>query len=123
MEIRQLRYFVRTCETGSISRAASDLSIVQSALSYQIHQLENEVGIRLLVRSSKGVSPTAAGQAFYRHALSILQQVEQAKAVSRKTSELQLTGTVSIGLPSTTASMLGLSLLKGIQARQPGLAL
>ena len=66
MEIRQLIYFTRIFETGSMTRAATDLSIVQSALSCQLGHLEKELNVRLLVRSSKGIVPTAAGQAFYQ---------------------------------------------------------
>lgn len=55
MELRQLRYFVRVLELGSISRAALDLALVQSALSQQISRLESELSTRLLQRTSKGV--------------------------------------------------------------------
>ena len=51
MELRQLRYFVRVVELGSISRAALDLALVQSALSQQITRLEGELCTRLLQRS------------------------------------------------------------------------
>ena len=51
MELRQLRYFVRVVELGSISRAALDLDLVQSALSQQITRLEGELSTRLLQRS------------------------------------------------------------------------
>ena len=66
MELRQLRYFVRVVELGSMSRAALDLDLVQSALSQQISRLEGELTTRLLQRSSKGVVPTEAGLAFFR---------------------------------------------------------
>ncbi len=58
MELRQLRYFVRIVETGSMGRAALDLNIGVSALSQQIARLENELAIRLLQRTSRGVTPT-----------------------------------------------------------------
>ena len=54
MELRQLRYFVRVVELGSISRAALDLNLVQSALSQQISRLESELATRLLQRSAQG---------------------------------------------------------------------
>ena len=60
MELRQLRYFVRVVELGSMSRAALDLNLVQSALSQQISRLEGELSARLLQRSRKGVTPTEA---------------------------------------------------------------
>jgi LysR family tcuABC transcriptional regulator len=53
VELRQLRYFVRIVELGSISGAAQDLELVQSALSQQISRLESELSTRLLQRSPK----------------------------------------------------------------------
>ena len=63
MELRQLRYFVRTVELGSIGRAAIDLDLVQSALSQQISRLESELATRLLQRTAKGAVPTEAARA------------------------------------------------------------
>ncbi|EKD98701.1 MAG: Transcriptional regulator, LysR family, partial [uncultured bacterium] len=54
MELRQLRYFVRIVELGSMGRAALDLNMVQSALSQQISRLEGELSTRLLQRTAKG---------------------------------------------------------------------
>lgn len=68
MELRQLRYFVKVVEFGSMSRAALDLDVVQSGLSQQISRLESELSTRLLQRTSKGVVPTEAGLAFFREA-------------------------------------------------------
>ena len=53
MELRQLRYFVRIVELGSMSRAATDLDLVQSALSQQITRLESELATRLLNRTPR----------------------------------------------------------------------
>ena len=60
MELRQIRYFVRVVELGSMSRAALELDMVQSALSQQISRLESELSTRLLQRTSKGTVPTEA---------------------------------------------------------------
>lgn len=65
MELRQLRYFVRIVELGSMGRAAIDLDMVQSALSQQISRLEGELCTRLLQRTAKGAVPTEAGLAFF----------------------------------------------------------
>ncbi len=58
MELRQLRYFVKTCELRSMGRAALELDLATSALSQQISRLESELSTRLLQRSSTGVTPT-----------------------------------------------------------------
>ena len=68
MELRQLRYFVRTVELGSMSQAALDLDVAQSAISLQIQRLEGELSARLLLRTPSGVAPTDAGIAFLSHA-------------------------------------------------------
>ena len=78
MELRQLRYFVKVVEVGSISRAAMDLDLVQSALSQQITRLESELSTRLLQRTPQGVTPTEAGVAFFREAQLTLRHAEQA---------------------------------------------
>ena len=68
MELRQLRYLVRTIELGSISQAALDLGVAQSAVSLQIQRLEGELATRLLQRTPKGIIPTDAGIAFLSQA-------------------------------------------------------
>lgn len=120
MELRQLRYFVRVVELGSMSRAAVDLEVVQSALSQQISRLEGELATRLLQRSSKGVTPTEAGLAFFREAQLALRHAEQAQRAAR---QARLSGTVSVGLAPTTASVLGLPLMRAMRARYPDVRL
>jgi LysR family tcuABC transcriptional regulator len=120
MELRQLRYFVRVVELGSISRAALDLNLVQSALSQQISRLEGELATRLLQRTTKGVTPTEAGMAFFREAQLALRHAEQAGRAAR---EARLTGTVSVGLAPTTAAVLGLPLMRAMRERYPDVRL
>lgn len=120
MELRQLRYFVRVVELGSISRAALDLQLVQSALSQQISRLEGELSTRLLQRSSKGAAPTEAGLAFFREAQLALRHVDQAARAAR---QARLSGTVSVGLAPTTASVLGVPLLRAMRERYPDVRL
>src|ERR1700751_2304369 len=64
MELRQLLHFVAVAEEESFTRAAPVSNIVQSALSTSIRQLEEELGARLFVRSTRKVRLTAAGRAF-----------------------------------------------------------
>lgn len=120
MELRQLRYFVRVVELGSISRAATDLAMVPSALSQQISRLEGELSTRLLQRSAQGVAPTEAGLAFFQQAQLALRHAEQA---ARAAQQARLTGSVSVGLAPTTASMLGLPLMQAMRDRYPDVRL
>ena len=120
MELRQLRYFVRIVELGSMSRAALDLDMVQSALSQQITRLEGELCTRLLHRTPRGVAPTEAGVAFFREAQLTLRHAEQAMRVAQ---QARLSGTVSVGLAPTTSAVLGLPLMQAMRARYPDVRL
>ena len=77
MQFRQLRYFVKIVEAGSFSRAAATIHVAQPALSQQIAELEERLGLKLLQRSARGVTPTAAGEVLFREASSILHQLDQ----------------------------------------------
>lgn len=116
MELRQLRYFVRVVELGSFSQAAASLDVVTSALSQQIGKLEGELATRLLQRSSTGVRPTDAGLAFWRQAQLALRHADDARVAAQLA---RLSGHVSVGLPPSTASVLGLPLMQAMRERYP----
>jgi DNA-binding transcriptional LysR family regulator len=71
-DLTTLRLFVSVCETGNIARAGEKASIVGSAISKRLAQLEHQVGTPLLVRKRHGVLPTAAGQTLLEHARGML---------------------------------------------------
>ncbi|EEB7916852.1 tricarballylate utilization LysR family transcriptional regulator TcuR [Salmonella enterica subsp. enterica serovar Anatum] len=112
MELRQLRYFVRIIETGSMGSAAQDLDIGVSALSQQMSRLENELAIRLLQRTSRGVTPTNAGLAFYSQAQLALRHADDAILAAR---EARLSGHVSVGMAPSTSSILGIPFIHAMQ--------
>ncbi|EOE8220973.1 tricarballylate utilization LysR family transcriptional regulator TcuR [Salmonella enterica subsp. enterica serovar Worthington] len=112
MELRQLRYLVRIIETGSMGSAAQDLDIGVSALSQQMSRLENELAIRLLQRTSRGVTPTNAGLAFYSQAQLALRHADDAILAAR---EARLSGHVSVGMAPSTASILGIPFIHAMQ--------
>lgn len=120
MELRQLRYFVRIVELGSMSRAALDLDMVQSALSQQISRLESELSTRLLQRTPRGVIPTEAGQAFFHQAQLTLRHAQQAIHAAQ---QARLSGAVSMGLSPTIANVLGLPLMRAMRERYPDVRL
>jgi LysR family hca operon transcriptional activator len=87
VELRHLRYFVAVAEEGSLTVAAEQrLHTAQPSLSRQIRDLEYEVGVPLLVRSTRGVQLTDAGRAFLDHARLALLQVEAATEAARRAS-------------------------------------
>ncbi len=103
MQLRHLRYFVRIVEAGSFSRAAALVHVAQPALSQQIAELEDKLGVTLLQRSARGVRPTAAGEVLYKEASSILRQVEQLPGIVRSSGG-DIQGTVGLGMSSTLAA-------------------
>jgi len=120
MELRQLRYFVRVVEAGSIGRAAQSIGMVTSALSQQISRLEGELSTRLLQRSASGVVPTDAGLAFFRQAQLALRHADDAIQAAQ---QARLAGHVSVGLPSTTAAILGAPFVRAMHERYPDIRL
>src|ERR1700719_865740 len=75
--------FVRVIEAGSFSAAAKQLRVGQPAVSKTIAQLEDRLGVRLLLRSTHGLTPTDAGRDFYERAKRSIEDVEEAEAAAR----------------------------------------
>src|SRR5690606_5125542 len=84
--------------------------------------LEDELGVRLLTRGAKGVQATNEGTLLYRHAQTILRQVDTTRSLLAK-STTQISGTVSIGLASSTARMIALPLMSRVKQEVPGVVL
>jgi LysR family transcriptional regulator, regulatory protein for tcuABC len=120
MELRQLRYFVRVVELGSMGRAAADLGVVTSTLSQQISRLESELSTRLLRRTTTGIAPTDAGLAFWRQAQLALRHADEAMRVAQ---QARLAGHVSVGLAPSTASVLALPFMYALRQRYPDISL
>jgi LysR family transcriptional regulator, hca operon transcriptional activator len=88
MELRHLRYFIAVAEEGSLTVAAQKrLHTAQPSLSRQIHDLEHELGVQLLIRGPRGVELTAAGRVFLDHARVALLQVEAAGEAARRAAQ------------------------------------
>ncbi len=122
MELRQLRYFVAIVDHGSLSRAALVLHVAQPALTQQLRQLEDELGVQLLHRSAQGVLSTDAGKLFYEHAQAILKQVADAAAAVVQSAE-RPSGSVTLGLPHSISNALALPLLTAVRQRYPEITL
>jgi LysR family transcriptional regulator, nitrogen assimilation regulatory protein len=90
-------------DAGSFSRAASVVHVAQPALSQQIAELEERLGVMLLQRSARGVRPTAAGEILYKEASAILHQLDQLPSAIRPSSG-EPEGTVSLGFVSSLAA-------------------
>lgn len=79
MNLRQLRYFIGVIDAGNMTRAAERLNVAQTALSMQIRQLEESLGVTLLVRHSRGIEPTEAGKLLHGRAVAIIKQVDDTR--------------------------------------------
>lgn len=99
MEIRQLEYFRKIAETGSINAAAKLLNMSQPPLSYQLKLLEEELDVRLFDRSRQGVSLTEAGKLLYQRSGELLQFADSAKFEVTQTGRRQV---LRLGMTSTT---------------------
>lgn len=104
MELRQLNYFLTAVQLRNISKAAVELRVAQPALSRQIRQLEEELGVQLLSRDGRGVAPTQIGERFAREVGELLRRLEQCKAdvIATRgvpTEDVTLGTTFAIGSP------------------------
>jgi len=122
MDLRQLRYFVGAVQAGSLSRAADQLHVAQSALSHHLASLEAELDTQLVTRSRKGIALTEAGSALYRHAETILRQLESAKQAVKTALNIP-SGRVSIGVPHTIGPILCYDLLRRVCTEHPRIVL
>src|ERR1700743_3962837 len=83
-DLGELSAFATVAEERSFTRAAARLGISQSALSHSIRGLEKRLGLQLLARTTRSVSPTAAGSALLRELAPALERIERAVAAARK---------------------------------------
>lgn len=118
MDFRQVRYFLEVAEARSFSRASARVRITQPALSRQIIQLEDELGVRLLVRHGRGVQLTESGAIFRDKARVILKQFEQLAEQVRDHSGT-LAGEVMLGIPPTLGPVLAKPLIQRFATNHP----
>ena len=122
MDVRQLRYFSEIVEAKSFTRAADRVRVAQPALGLQIRKLEEELGVDLLHRHSRGVEPTEAGSMLLGHANAILKQIEQAR---REVTDLSgpPRGNVVLGITPTASALLATRLIRSCRELYPGISL
>lgn len=96
MDIRQLRYFISVAENLSFTEAAKQLFVAQSAVSQQIADLEEKIGVKLLIRNKRTVKLTSAGAVLLKEAIHLVSKSEEAIEKTRQ-AELGIIGSLSIG--------------------------
>jgi len=120
MDLRQLRYFAAIVEQGSFSKAATKLRVAQPALSQHLRHMEDELGVALLHRGTRGVQPTEAGERLLTRAHSILAEFAALREQVRGEAE-QPAGEVRIGLPGTVSEQFSVALIQAARERYPAI--
>lgn len=105
-------------EAGSIARAAETLHLAQPALSAQMRQLEESLECHLLLRSSKGVVPTAAGMELIKRGKEVLRAFDTLRMIGRDMAAAP-SGPVTIGLPASVGAMVSVPLVEAVVKRYP----
>lgn len=121
MELRQLRYFVAVAEREHISEAAENLHVAQSAVSRQIANLEEELGIELFERVGRNVKLTPIGKTFLEYTIAALQAIDFAKKQVDEYLNPEK-GTIKIGFPSSLASFLLPTVISAFKKEHPNVS-
>ena len=122
MELRHLRYFEAVARLNHVTRAAAELHVAQPALSKQLRDLEDELGVALFDRVGRRVRLTEAGEALLPHARAVIAQVEAARAAMAERVGLRR-GLATIGAPPTVGTNLLPAALAAFNRRYPGIEL
>jgi DNA-binding transcriptional LysR family regulator len=103
IEVRQLRYAVMTADAQSFSRAAAALNVKQSTLSRRVLQLEQQLGVKLFERTTRGAEPTENGRGFIEQARRIVTDIDNLQTTARNVS-YGLQGRIAVGYCSPLMS-------------------
>jgi LysR family transcriptional regulator, benzoate and cis,cis-muconate-responsive activator of ben and cat genes len=120
LEFRQLRYFVAVAEEGNLTAAARRLHVSQPPITRQIRQLEEELRVELLVRSSKGVQLTEAGQLFFVEAKRLL-NISHAAVEKSRAAQAGDVGRLDIGYFGSTIYTVVPQLVRNFLKARPNI--
>ncbi|WP_340537355.1 LysR substrate-binding domain-containing protein [Nocardioides sp. GXZ039] len=119
MELRHLRYFVAVAEQRHFGRAAERLHMAQPPLSQAIRQLETELGVTLLTRTTRRVDLTAAGASYLEHAREILAAVDAAGELAGRIAAGR-SGRLMVGCVGSATYSLLPAFAKALRREMPG---
>ncbi len=122
MILRGWRYFLKVAETGNLTRAAAQLHMTQPALSRHLKQLEEEMGVELLMRHGRGVRLTEAGALFVDQARDILARADNLADILHA-REIQPTGTLAVGMPLSWSNLVTTPLIVAFRRKHPSVTI
>ncbi len=114
------RIFARVVETGSFTHAAETLKMPRSTVSTAIQELEARIGARLLARTTRSVSVTPDGAAFYERSIRVVSDVEDVEHLFRQT-EFNAQGILRVDLPGRIGRLIVAPALPDFLERYPGI--
>jgi DNA-binding transcriptional LysR family regulator len=120
LNINQLRAFYYVAKSGSISKAAQELMVTPPAITMQVKQLEETVGIRLLVREGNSMQPTSAGQEVFKKAQRIFQEIHETESLLEDMSTFKR-GELRIGCPEMPGTHPVPKLIAEFKKAYPGI--
>jgi LysR family transcriptional activator of glutamate synthase operon len=118
MELRQLQYFIEVAKREHVTEAAHTLHVAQSAVSRQIANLEDELGVPLFIREGRSVKLTPVGKIFLQHAKMAIQEIENAKQKIKEFLDPER-GTIRVGFTSSLAAHTLPTVISAFRARYP----
>ena len=121
MELRHLRYYIAVADALNFTRAAEKLHVAQPALSKQVHDLEDEIGVDLFRRSQRGVTITAEGKLFLDEARRIVAAAEEAVKKTQALARGEF-GELNIGYATTPTMEILPPALAAFQSAAPQVA-
>jgi DNA-binding transcriptional LysR family regulator len=121
-DLSDLATFAIIAEERSFTRAARRLRVSQSALSHSMRGLEKRLGVQLLARTTRSVSPTAAGDALLKDLAPALEQIERSLNETRKRRE-RPAGRIRLVVPRTAASLVLVPKLARFSTEYPEISL
>lgn len=98
-QVQAMRVYVRVAELGSFTAAADNLGLLKATVSNAVRQLENELGTRLLHRTTRKVQMTQDGQVYYERCRDLLADMDELSSLFSTREDQPLRGRLRVDMP------------------------
>lgn len=122
MDLKDLRYFRMIAQCGSFSKAAAHLRVAQPALSRKIQKLEHGLGVKLLRRAARGITPTDAGQILLQRTIKFEHEIDEMRREIARFAENAI-GVLRVAIQSPLSLVIVPDLVRAYQISHPGVTL